>query len=127
MREHHHGVLSTTRSDGHPALTLVTAGVNAEGEVVVSTRATALKVRNIERDPYVTLVVFRDAFFGSWVQVEGPATVYSLPEAMEPLVAYYRSIAGEHSNWQEYREAMINEQRVLLSIDPVRIGPNVSG
>ena len=127
IREHHRAVLSTTRRDGHPALTLVTAGVNADDLVVVSTRASALKVRNVERDPYVTLAVFGDTFFGPWVQVEGPATVLRLPEAMEPLVEYYRSVAGEHPNWQEYREAMVTEQRVLLLVDPARVGPNAAG
>ena len=108
-------------------MTLVTAGVNADDLVVVSTRASALKVRNVERDPYVTLAVFGDTFFGPWVQVEGPATVLRLPEAMEPLVEYYRSVAGEHPNWQEYREAMVTEQRVLLLVDPARVGPNAAG
>lgn len=127
IAENHQGVLSTNRRDGRPALTPVTAGVNADKLVVVSTRATALKVHNIERDPYATLVVTTKEFFGAWVQIEGPATVLRQPEVMEPLVEYYRSIVGEHPNWQEYREAMVKEQRVLLVIDPVRVGPNLAG
>jgi PPOX class probable F420-dependent enzyme len=127
IANNHRAVLSTTRRDGRPALTPVTATINANDKVVVSTRETSLKVHNIERDPYVTLVAISDDFYGTWAQVEGPATILHLPEAMEPLVDYFRSCAGEHPNWDEYRAAMRRERRVLLVIDPVRVGPTMSG
>lgn len=120
-------VLSTTRRDGRPALTPVTAALDAEGRVIVSTRATALKVHNLRRDPYATLVAMSPAFVGEWVQVEGPVSIVELPEAMEPLVDYYRRAAGEHPNWEEYRAAMEREQRVLIRIDVARVGPNLAG
>lgn len=124
---HHRGVLSTTRKDGHPAMTPVSAAVDTEGKVVISTRETALKVHNIKRDPYVSLVVVQDGFFGSWTQVEGTASVLELPEALESLVEYYRLVAGEHADWDDYRRAMVRDRRVLLRIDVERVGPVVSG
>jgi PPOX class probable F420-dependent enzyme len=106
--------MATARRDGRPQLSPVMAVVEAEGRVVVSTRATSAKARNLGRDPRVSLCVFSDAFFGPWVQVEGDAEVLRLPEAMEPLIDYYRRISGEHPDWSAYREAMQVEQRVLV-------------
>jgi hypothetical protein len=71
--------------------------------------------------------VFGDAFYGQWVQLDGVATIVSLPEAMEPLVAYYRQLSGEHPDWGEYRDAMQRERRCLMRIRVTRAGPDVSG
>jgi PPOX class probable F420-dependent enzyme len=124
---HHNAVLSTTRRDGHPAMTPVTAGVDTSGRIIISTRETALKVRNIGRDPYVSLLVVEDGFYGPWTQIEGRASVLELPDAMEPLVEYYRFVAGEHPDWAEYRQAMIRDRRVLVRIEVERVGPVVAG
>ena len=93
----------------------------------MSTRETARKAAHVRRDPRVTLCVIDDAFYGTWVQVEGRAEVVSLPEAMEPLVAYYRSVSGEHPDWDQYREAMALEKRVVIRIELDRAGPDVQG
>src|SRR3954471_20049773 len=127
LRTNHRAVLATTRADVSPQLSPVTVGVDADGLVVVSTRETAVKTRNVRRDPRVYLCVFTDRFFGPWVQVAGTAEVVSLPDAMEGLVDYYRSISGEHPDWDDYRRAMRAEQRVLLRITPTTAGPSVSG
>jgi PPOX class probable F420-dependent enzyme len=127
VRNNHHAVMSTGRADGRPQLTPVVATVDAERRVVVSTRETAVKVHNLRRDPWATLCVVTDRFFGPWVQVEGEAEVVSLPDAMEGLVDYYRRVAGEHPDWDEYRAAMGRERRVLVRIAVRRAGPNVSG
>ena len=71
--------------------------------------------------------MFTDNFYGNSVQVEGPVEVVSLPDAMEGLVAYYRQISGEHPDWDEYRSAMAQEQRVLLRITVERAGPDRAG
>jgi PPOX class probable F420-dependent enzyme len=115
------------RRDGTPQMSPVLAAVDAAGLVVVSSRETAFKVRNLRRDPRAWLCVFPDAFFGEWVQVEGSARIVSLPEAMEPLVDYYRSTAGEHADWDEYRAAMQAEQRCLIQVDLTRAGPDRAG
>ena len=127
LRTNHRAVLATVRTDGRPAMSPMTASVDAEGRVVVSTRETAMKVRHIRRDPHVSLCAFTDDFYGDWVQVEGTAEIVALPEALELLVAYYRDVAGEHEDWDEYRAAMQREQRVLLRITIERAGPNVQG
>jgi PPOX class probable F420-dependent enzyme len=121
-------VLATTRRDGRPQLSPVDVTVNAAGQVVLSSRQTAMKVKNLRREPYASVCVFTDGFYGPWCQIEGPAHIVELPEAMEPLVDYYRRAAGkEHPDWDEYREAMVREQRVLVTIDVERTGPSVSG
>ena len=127
LREHHHGVLATTRRDGRVQLSPVDATVDAAGRVVISSRETAYKVRNLRRDPRASYCGFTDSFFGTWVQVEGPAEIVSLPDAMEPLVDYYRSISGEHPDWDDYRAAMVRDQRLIIAIAVERAGPTRSG
>jgi len=116
LGEHHRSVLATYRSDGRPQLTPVLAGIDEEGRVVISATETRAKVRNLRRDPRASLCTMTDSFFGGWVQVDGTAEIASLPEAMELLVDYYRRLAGEHPNWDEYRERMQEEQRCLIRI-----------
>jgi PPOX class probable F420-dependent enzyme len=127
LRAHHRAVLATSRADGRPQLSPVLCVADDEGRVLISTRETALKTRNLRRDPRASLCVFTDGFFGEWVQVEGDAEVVSLPAAMDLLVDYYRRVAGEHSDWADYRAAMIRDQRVIVRITVTRAGPNVSG
>jgi len=127
LRDHHRGVLATRRRDGAPQLSPVLVGLDGEGRATVSTRETAMKTLNARRDPRVWLCVFNDGFFGSWIQLEGTAGVLSLPEAMEPLVDYYRRISGEHPDWDDYRRAMERDRRVLLRVDLTRAGPDRSG
>jgi PPOX class probable F420-dependent enzyme len=126
VRENHQAVLATLRADGRPQLTPVTAGVDGDA-VAISTRETAMKVKNLRRDPWCSLCVFTGGFYGPFVQVEGRAEIVSLPEAMEPLVAYYRAISGEHPDWDDYRAAMARDRRVLVRLRPARVGPSRSG
>jgi PPOX class probable F420-dependent enzyme len=123
----HHAVLATLKADGTPQLSPVTVGVDDGGHVVISTRQTAYKVRHVRRDPRVWLCVLPDGFFGKWVQIEGTAEIVELPEAMEPLVDYYRRISGEHPDWDDYRAAMERDQRVVLRVTITMAGPDVSG
>jgi PPOX class probable F420-dependent enzyme len=128
IRSQHRGVLSTVRRDGTPQLSPVTVGVDGEGYVTISSRQTAYKVRNLRRDPRAYLCVFPDAFFGGrWVQVDGTASILELPDAMEPLVDYYRGISGEHPDWADYRAAMKRDRRVLIRIAIERAGPDRAG
>jgi PPOX class probable F420-dependent enzyme len=127
VREQHRAVLATLRGDGTPQMSPVLVAVDDEGRALVSTRETALKVRNLRRDPRVWLCVLPDGFFGRWVQVEGRADIVSLPAAMDGLVDYYRRVSGEHESWDDYREAMRRERRVLVRVGLVRAGPDHSG
>ena len=127
IRHNHNAVIATFRKDGRPALSPVTAAVDDAGRVIVSTRETAMKVRHLRRDPRVGLTAFPNAFYGGHVQVEGSAEIVELPEAMELLVSYYRSVSGEHPDWDDYRAAMVRDQRVLIRFAIERAGPNVEG
>jgi PPOX class probable F420-dependent enzyme len=127
VRSHHNAVLATLKQDGSPQLSPVTAGVDAEGRVVISTRQTAYKVRHIRRDPRVWLCAFPDGFYGEWAQLDGTAEIVELPAAMDGLIGYYRGISGEHPDWDDYRAAMERERRVLLRVTVTRAGPSVSG
>lgn len=127
VRRQHHAVLATLAPDGSPQLSPVTVGADDEGHVLISTRQTAYKVRNIRRNARVWLCVMPDSFFGDWIQLAGVASIVELPEAMEPLVDYYRRISGEHPDWDEYRAAMNAQRRVLLRIQINKAGPDHSG
>jgi PPOX class probable F420-dependent enzyme len=127
LRSNHRAVLATTRADGTTQMSPIIAAVDAESRVVVSTREPAYKVRHVRALPYAAVCAFGDGFYGPWVQVEGPVEVVSLPDAMEPLVDYYRSISGEHPAWDDYRAAMERDRRVLLRMTVERAGPTVSG
>jgi PPOX class probable F420-dependent enzyme len=127
IAENHRAVLATLRADGQPQMSPVAAVVDDAGRVVVSSRETAMKVRNLRRQPRAWLCVLPDSWYGSMAQVEGPVEIVSLPEAMEGLVDYYRRAAGEHPDWDDYRAAMQRERRVLLRLSIDRAGPNRSG
>jgi PPOX class probable F420-dependent enzyme len=127
VRRNHHAVLATLKQDGSPQLSPVTAGVDGDGHVIISTRQTAYKVRHVRRNPRVWLCAFPDGFYGRWVQLEGTADIVELPEAMDGLIGYYRDISGEHPDWDDYRAAMERDQRLLLRIAVSKAGPTVSG
>ena len=127
LREHHNAVLATFRRDGRAQMSPVGATVDEQGRVIVSTRAPAMKTRNLRRDPRVSVLVMNRGFYCDWAQVEGTAEIVEQPEAIEVLVDYYRRMEGEHDNWDEYRAAMVAEQRVVVRFEIERAGPNVAG
>jgi PPOX class probable F420-dependent enzyme len=127
LRERTHAVLLTRRSSGAPQLSPVTFGVDGAGRVVVSTYPQRAKAVNARRDPAVSLCVLSADFDDAWVQVDGQAEVLDLPEALEPLVEYYRSISGEHPDWDGYRAAMTRQGKALLRITVTGWGPVATG
>jgi PPOX class probable F420-dependent enzyme len=127
VRGRHKVVLLTVKRDGTPQLSPVTAGLDAAGRVVIATYPERAKTRNARRQPQVTLMVLSDAWNGPWVQVSGTAEVLDLPGALEPLVDYFRAIAGEHDNWDEYRAAMQRQGKVLIRVTIERWGPIATG
>lgn len=127
IADNHRAVMVTHRRSGGLQTSPLTVGVDDDGKVVISSRETAYKVRNVRRDPRVTLCVFTDRFFGDWLQIDGTADIVTLPEAMDGLVEYYRRISGEHPDWDDYRRAMRDDQRVLLRVTIDRVGPAASG
>jgi PPOX class probable F420-dependent enzyme len=127
LRPRHHAILMTTRRDGRPQASPNTCGVDAEGRIVISTYPERVKVTNIRRDPRVSVCVLSDEFGGAWVQVDGVAEVLDLPEALEPLVEYFRVISGEHPDWDEYRQAMREQGKSLIRITIESWGPIATG
>ncbi len=127
VRRHHHAILATRTGDGGIQQSPVLVGVDDRGRFTVSSRETAFKTKNLRREPWAQLCILPDTFFGDWIFVEGQAEVLSLPDALEPLVEYYRQLSGEHDDWGGYRESMWSEQRVLLRMDALRAGPDHHG
>jgi PPOX class probable F420-dependent enzyme len=129
VRTRHHLVLVTLRQDGRPQLSPVTGGVDDEGRIVVSTYPDRAKATNLRRDPRASVLVLSDGWNDAWVQVDGTAAVLDMPsqEAEDGLVEYFRCISGEHSDWDEYRQAMRKQGKSLIRITPERWGPVATG
>lgn len=127
VRPRHKAILSTIRQDGSTQMSPNTMGVDDDGRVVISTYPHRAKVYNIRRNPQVSVCVLSDDFGGEWVQIYGTADVLDLPDSVEPLVEYFRNIAGEHSDWDEYREAMVKQGKSLIRIVIDSWGPVARG
>ncbi|MFF9363161.1 PPOX class F420-dependent oxidoreductase [Streptomyces griseoluteus] len=127
VRPRHRAILLTRRSDGSPQGSPLTCGVDDSGRIVASTYPERAKTRNARRDERVSLIVLSDEWNGPWVQIDGTAEVLDTPESIEPLVEYYRNIAGEHPDWDEYRRAMAEQGKSLIRVTPERWGPVATG
>jgi len=127
LRPRHHAILMTTRKNGRPQASPNTCGVDDQGRILISTYPERAKAYNIRRDPRVSVCVLSEDFGGAWVQVDGVAEVLDLPDALEPLVEYFRVISGEHPDWDEYRQAMRDQGKSLIRITIERWGPIAKG
>lgn len=127
LRPRHRAVLLTHRVDGSPQGSPVTCGVDGEGRLVVSTYPDRAKAVNVRRDPRASVIVLSEEWNGPWVQIDGSAEVVDPPDSVEPLVEYFRSISGEHPDWDEYRAAMRNQGKSLIRVVPERWGPIATG
>jgi PPOX class probable F420-dependent enzyme len=127
IRPRHHAIVTTTRRDGSPQSSPVSAGVDASGRVVVATYPERDKVANARRRPAGSALFLSADWNGPWVQVTGRWEVVDLPDAVEPLVDHDRSIAGEHPDWTEYREAMTSQGKCLLRLEIETWSPIATG
>jgi PPOX class probable F420-dependent enzyme len=127
VRPRHRATLVTRRQDGGLQMSPVTCGVDQEGRVVVSTYPQRAKATNARRDPQVSMLVHSDDWDGAYVQVDGTAEVIDMPDAVEPLVEYFRCISGEHPDWDDYRDAMRRQNKSLIRISVERWGPVATG
>jgi PPOX class probable F420-dependent enzyme len=127
VKRRHHMLLTTFRSDGTLQSSPVTGGLDAEGRIVIASYPRRAKSVNVARRPRASVVVLSDEFNGPYVQIDGDAEIIPLPDAVEPLVHYYRAIAGEHPDWDEYRQAMIDQAKCLIRVTPSRWGPIATG
>ncbi|MDZ4270889.1 MAG: PPOX class F420-dependent oxidoreductase [Mycobacterium sp.] len=127
IRPRHRMVLTTFRAGESLQSSPVTGGVDGRGRIVIASYPQRAKSANLRRRPRASVVVLSDDFNGPYVQVDGPAEVVDLPEALEGLVEYFRSVAGEHPDWDEYRQAMVNQRKCLIRVTPQRWGPVATG
>ena len=127
LRPRHHAILGTVRSDGDIQMSPVTMGLGQDGSVLISSYPERAKVRNLRSRPQASVCVLSDSFGDEWVHLTGGATVFDLPDALDGLVEYFRSISGEHPDWNEYRQAMVTQGKVLLKIEVQRWGPISKG
>jgi PPOX class probable F420-dependent enzyme len=127
IRPRHHAILMTTRKDGRPQSSPNTCGVDTGGRIVISTYPERVKATNIRRNPQVSVLILSDDFGGAWVQIDGTAEVIDLPDSVEPLVEYFRVISGEHPDWDEYRQAMVDQGKSLIRVTIDRWGPLATG
>jgi PPOX class probable F420-dependent enzyme len=127
IRPRHRMVLTTFRADGSLQSSPVSGGVDDAGRIVIASYPQRAKSVNIRRRPRASVMVLSDEFNGAYVQVDGDAEVIDLPDAVESLVDYYRAIAGEHPDWTEYRQAMVDQGKCLIRITPQRWGPVATG
>ncbi len=123
----HRWVLATTRADGRPQMSLVSGGMAADGTLLIATYPERAKAKNVRNDPLVSVAVMGDEFHDAWVQIDGTATVLDMPEAADGFVEYYRCISGEHPDWEEYRQAMADQGKCLIVIEPTRWSPVSKG
>jgi PPOX class probable F420-dependent enzyme len=126
-RPRHHAILITARSDGSPQASPVTCGIGTDDRIAIATYPERAKAMNTRRSGTASVVVLSDDFGGAWLQIDGDAQVLDMPEALEPLVEYYRSISGEHPDWDGYRAAMRRQGKSLILIAPRRWGPVATG
>ena len=126
VRDNSRAVLATRRRDGSPQMSPVTLAV-VDNEIIMSTRETAIKTWNLRRDPVSWLCVFPDKWLGRWVQLQCRAEIVSLPDAMDLLIDYYRTLSGEHPDWDDYRRAMSEDQRCMVKFEIEAAGPDIQG
>jgi PPOX class probable F420-dependent enzyme len=127
FKHNHRAVLATRRREGRLQMSPVVQAVGNDGRILISTRAPAMKVRNISRDPGVYILALNEAFFGKWAQIDGTATIVEMPEAMALLRFTYEQVAGEHPDWGEFERDMVAQARVVIAIQPESAGPDVAG
>ena len=123
IRSRHQAILSTERANGSPQMSPVTMGFDPDATILVASYPERAKVLNLRHRPQAHLCVLSSGFTGEWIQVSGTGTVVDLPDALDGLVTYFRSISGEHPDWNEYRRAMVDQGKVLIRIAPVTWGP----
>ena len=124
LRHNHHGVLVARKRDGSLQMTLVSPVMGNDGRVTITARETTYKVKNIRRNPQVSLLVYGERFNGSnYIQVDGKAEVIPLPQAMDIVLDWHRQIRGEPADWQDVRKKTLAEGRIAIRLTIEKVGP----
>ncbi len=128
LRDNHHGVLVTRKKDRSLQMTLVSPVIDDEGKVIITSRESTYKVKNIKRDPQISLLIYGDQFNGSnYIQIDGRAEVIPHPKAMDIVLNWHRQIRGEPANWDEIREKTKAEGRIAMRVTIEKVGPQRKG
>ena len=128
MRTNHHGVLVARKRDGSPQMTLVSPVIDRQGRVIITTRDSTYKVKNIRRNPHVSLLVFGEKFHASnHIQIDGQAEIIEHPEAMDIVLDGQRRIRGEPATRDEIRAKTKAEGRIAIRVNIQRVDPQHRG
>lgn len=127
VRPRHNGILVVHRQSGGLQTSPVTMGVGDDGTILIASYPSRAKVHNLRADPRATMTVLSDDFNGPWVQIDGAAEVVDLPDAVDVLVEYFRNIAGDHDDWDEYRRAMRDQGKCAIRMTVASWGPIATG
>jgi PPOX class probable F420-dependent enzyme len=124
LKHNHQGVLVARKRDGSLQMTLVSPVIGEDGRVTITARESTYKVKNIRRNPQVSLLVFGEKFNGSnYIQVDGKAEVIAHPQAMDIVLAWHRQIRGEPASWDEIRKKTLAEGRIAIRLTIEKAGP----
>jgi PPOX class probable F420-dependent enzyme len=124
LKHNHQGVLVARKRDGSLQMTLVSPVIGEDGRVTITARESTYKVKNIRRNPQVSLLVFGEKFNGSnYIQVDGKAEVIAQPQAMDIVLAWHRQIRGEPASWDEIRKKTLAEGRIAIRLTIEKVGP----
>ncbi len=127
VRERRRLLLVTTRGDGRPQASPVVGTLAPDGHLLISSYPTRAKTSNLRGRPACSVVVLSEDFNGPWVQLYGTAEVVDGEAGVERLVDYYRAAAGDHDDWDEYRQAMRDRSKVAIDITITDWGPIATG
>ena len=122
VAERKNGMLLAIKSDGRPQSSNIAYVVNDAGQILISVTEARAKTKNLRRDPRASLHVNRDDFW-AYVVVEADVQLTAVAaspydDTVDQLVEYFRAVAGEHDNWDEYRQAMVDDQRLIMTLTP---------
>jgi PPOX class probable F420-dependent enzyme len=124
LKSNHHGVLVARKRDGSLQMTLVSPVIGTDGKVTITARESTYKVKNIRRNPEVSLLVYGEKFNGSnYIQIDGKAEIIPLPQAMDIVLDWHRQIRGEPENWEDMRKKTLAEGRLAIRVAIEKVGP----
>jgi PPOX class probable F420-dependent enzyme len=124
LKNNHRACIAVRQKDGWPQMTFVSPGIDEQGRVIITSRGSTYKVKNIRRDPKVSMLIFGEQFSGSkFVQIHGTAEIIDLPAAMDILMYWYRQVRGEYKNWDDYKKEMQDQKRVIIRVNIEKVGP----
>ena len=125
LKHNHRGVLVARKKDGRSLqMTLVSPVLGSDGNVVITARDKTFKVKNIRRNPEVSLLIYGDKFNGSnYIQIDGRAEVIVHPDAMPIVLDWHKQIRGEPKSWDEIKQKTLAEGRIAIRLTIEKCGP----